>query len=257
MSDFLLNLARRSAGLAPMVRARAMPARGSDALDVESHPGAAGERPLPQAPAPLEIPRIAHVASVPHAIAETGSGTPLLRAPDAASDQTVRRAIAASGTPAVARAAAPRPAEQSVAAPFVTVRAAEAGVASSVLPAEPPPIASPAIRGDDAWTEALADEPGNGAPDAPVPRIARIEPMELPAAPAAAAPMLSMLSTPERTIHVKIGAIEIVGDDGRSPERGTLEQPSHVAEASRATGATPPAGFDDFAALRSYAPWTW
>jgi len=56
---------------------------------------------------------------------------------------------------------------------------------------------------------------------------------------------------PERTVHVRIGAIEIHG----------VESPAAPPPPAPLPPSTPPAtvtaGFDEFARLRSYAPWPW
>ena len=60
--------------------------------------------------------------------------------------------------------------------------------------------------------------------------------------------------TAERTVHVRIGAIEIhSGDSAQAPTAATPAPALAVASAS----ASPAGGFDDFTALRSYAPWAW
>jgi len=61
--------------------------------------------------------------------------------------------------------------------------------------------------------------------------------------------------TPERTVHVRIGAIEIFGADTASQQPAVAAAPS--ATASAAAPPSPAGGFDDFAALRSYRPWAW
>lgn len=254
MSDFLLNLARRSAGLAPTVRARAMPSPGGgDALDLEAHVGATSERSLPNASASIEMPRVAQVATVSQSTAVAPSPAPLVLAPAAAPARTARRTAAASAT-AAAVSAAPRTAEPSSGAPPATAQSAAPREAPNVPNAASTAIASSAIRDNEPWTDALDREPRHSASDTPAPLVVRIEPADAPAVPAAAAPLVS---TPERTIHVNIGAIEIIGDEGQSAARPALEPPSQPAESSRASGSTASAGFDDFAALRSYAPWTW
>jgi len=87
--------------------------------------------------------------------------------------------------------------------------------------------------------------------DAPAPTVVTIEPVER-ADTAATATRAE--PTPERTVHVRIGAIEIFGGDAASP------QPAVAAASTAAPTAaptSPPSGFDDFAALRSYRPWAW
>jgi hypothetical protein len=57
---------------------------------------------------------------------------------------------------------------------------------------------------------------------------------------------------------VRIGAIEIHSDDRGSAARAVL--PDATTPAAQMPGARPASGlggFAEFAALRSYAPWTW
>jgi hypothetical protein len=92
------------------------------------------------------------------------------------------------------------------------------------------------------------------ASDAPAPVVVTIQPAAL-AAPATPAP--GHESTPERTVHVRIGAIEIYGADaGGAAQTPTAIAPA-TALATPASPASPAGGFDDYAALRSYAPWAW
>jgi hypothetical protein len=80
------------------------------------------------------------------------------------------------------------------------------------------------------------------------PAVVAIEPAPLAAA-APAAPRTE--PTAERTVHVRIGAIEI---HAAQPAAVPLppSTPAAVAPQTPAAG-----GFDDFARLRSYAPWEW
>jgi hypothetical protein len=57
-------------------------------------------------------------------------------------------------------------------------------------------------------------------------------------------------------VHVRIGAIEIYGADADA----RAQTATAIAPAAVATPASPASsagGFDDYAALRSYAPWAW
>jgi hypothetical protein len=54
-------------------------------------------------------------------------------------------------------------------------------------------------------------------------------------------------------VHVRIGAIEIYGADAGAG----AQTPAAIAPVAAATPASPASGFDDYAALRSYAPWAW
>jgi hypothetical protein len=91
------------------------------------------------------------------------------------------------------------------------------------------------------------------ASDTPALAVATIQPAEV-SAPAAPVPLAD--PAPERTVHVRIGAIEIYGPDaGLSEHTPAAIAPSAVAAPS--FPAPPAGGFDDYAALRSYAPWAW
>ena len=58
----------------------------------------------------------------------------------------------------------------------------------------------------------------------------------------------------ERTVHVRIGAIEIYPADTRA----NAQAPAVAAPVLAAAPSSVPAGgFDEFAALRRYTPWTW
>ena len=90
-------------------------------------------------------------------------------------------------------------------------------------------------------TEQLLVERQAAAPHAPA--------AVAPAAPRAAPAAQTSQAAPERTIQVRIGAIEI------RPEQ-TLVPPA-PPQPIAATAPPPPGGFESFAALRSYAAWTW
>jgi hypothetical protein len=91
--------------------------------------------------------------------------------------------------------------------------------------------------------------------DEPNPVFVAIEPAK---SPATTAPASNPTSSGERTVHVRIGAIEIHNDDRGSAPRAVL--PDATTPAVQMPGALPASGlggFAEFAALRSYAPWTW
>jgi hypothetical protein len=72
--------------------------------------------------------------------------------------------------------------------------------------------------------------------------------------PLRSAPSAAVASGPpdppvERIVHVRIGSIEIQGPPTAAG------QPAAPNPAPPSSAATPPAGFDEFARLRSYAPW--
>jgi hypothetical protein len=261
VSDFLVNLARRSAGLAPVVRARWAPA-----VDLDDAAGAT-EEPVSRAGAERAEVRVSAAAPSPHASA-TSHGTPVQRpaavvhvAPQP-SARVAQRTPAASLAPA--SAATPTPARgggTSTVAPLAPSRSVVDAPAAIVPASTAVASAAPAAPDSAPRTRARADEPRTIATrvetvvrhetsNAPAPTVVTIEPVKraVTAVPTRAEP------TPERTVHVRIGAIEIFGDAAASP------QPAVAAASTAAPTAaptSPPSGFDDFAALRSYRPWAW
>ena len=255
MSDFLVNLARRSAGLAPVVRARVSP------TVIASE--APSEAPVPSAlrhdaaPTPVRI-----IQRAPAAIpaAPVASPAPALRVADAPpvspriqpAVETVMRetAVVHLTTPALpVSPPVPRPTERSDT------------IAPAIVPA--------AIARIDPVEESQHDEPRHeimseiplvnerviepAARAAPAPVVATIRPVT-PSVQVTTASRAEPNS--ERTVNVRIGAIEIYG-----PEKGAdapkLPPSAPTAVATPVTPASPAGGFDDYAALRSYAPWTW
>ena len=88
--------------------------------------------------------------------------------------------------------------------------------------------------------------------DAPAPVVVTIEPAERAVT---SAPVSRAEPAPERTVHVRIGAIEIHGADAASQQHSVTAAAGTSAPAALPTPS--PTGFDDYAALRSYAPWAW
>ena len=262
MSDFLVNLARRSAGLAPVVRAR-----GAPAVDPDDAAGAT-EEPASRAGTERAEVRVPAAAPSPQA-STTSHGAPVQQpapvvhvAPQPAA-RVAQRTPAAS--PAPASAATPTPArggDTSITAPlalsrpFVDVPAAIVPASTAVASATPATPDGPPRRrerADEAREIATRVETvvRHETSDAPAPTVVTIEPVERAGTGATAA---RVEPTPERTVHVRIGAIEIFGGDAASP------QPAVAAASTAAPTAaptSPPSGFDDFAALRSYRPWAW
>lgn len=296
MSDFLLNLARRSAGLAPVVRARSVPLASmpSDGPgDLEAIGGARSSEP-PPAPAAVVTPAGASPVAVDTPQSEA-TPTPLAAPSASAATLVVQRApLLASAAPASPAPATPAAVPESAepapapAAPreWATLEPAGADRAATVVeptpqaaqPAasrwigEPPPEAQvtmvvPAPRGESdhsmAATPQVAPDP-TVAPERPT-IIERVVEPAAPAAleraavlvepaPAAATGRAALAwSEPieERTVHVRIGAIEIHATE---PPSSALVA---TAPAPAAPQASPATGFDDFARLRSYAPWEW
>lgn len=138
--------------------------------------------------------------------------------------------------------------------------------ARNVLPV-PPPGPSPLPPSADARyarvdvhrdPQELSQSPDGGhrddgtlAPPALPPPPAVTEPA-VSAVPPAPAPAARSAAPPERVVQVRIGTIEIHGappPEAAGPAPAAPEQPGDRPTAS------PSAGFDEFAGLRSYAPW--
>jgi len=262
VSDFLVNLARRSAGLAPVVRARWAPA-----VDLDDAAGAT-EEPASRAGAERAEVRVPAAAPSPQASA-TSHGAPVQQpapvvhvTPQPAA-RVAQRTPAAS--PAPASAATPTPArggDTPIVAPLAPSRPA-VDVPAAIVPASTAVASTTPVTPDGPpRTRERADEARaiatrvetvvrHETSDASAPTVVTIEPVERPETAATAA---RAEPTPERTVHVRIGAIEIFGGDAASP------QPAVAAASTAAPTAaptSPPSGFDDFAALRSYRPWAW
>ena len=301
MSDYLVNLARRSAGLAPMVRARvaqavapadsaseitlesdaarlpdvptrsemAIPLRESAArvaTDMAHAPIAPPAAPAPAAPAPVAsappdavqrvpIAAVAQSALPNHAATSaTVSETHVQPIPDVIVRPEFTPTVAAispRGGPPPGQPVVTRVVERVIESTAATVApAADAHVMSDansklvtpsrdtrfdeLLPIQP---RSPALS-DRAQAVAVVIEPAPRS-EVTIPAIA----LRNDAAP-----------TAERTVHVRIGAIEI--HSGESAQAPTAATPA-PALAVAAPSASPAGGFDDFTALRSYAPWAW
>jgi hypothetical protein len=84
-------------------------------------------------------------------------------------------------------------------------------------------------------------------PEAP-PTVASVEPAPARTPPRAAKDAAREEPDPERPVHVRIGAIEI---------HAAASEPASTSAPAPPPPTTPPGGFDEFARLRSYAPWRW
>jgi hypothetical protein len=267
VSDYLVNLARRSAGLAPVVRARVAPVAvaGSDSLDggaierqVVSRKGAEGAEVATRVVAPG-----AHASAVVNA-APTIAPVPVTRAASHVAAPAVQRAPVAGATsaapaaplaarggdaPVVAPRAGPRSTESAaIIVPATTAIASAANVALDDTPRSREMQHEP--RTIETRTETIVRAE---SAEAVVPVVVTIEPAEraVTAAPASRAE-----PAPERTVHVRIGAIEIHAADAAASQ----QHPVTAAAGTSAPAALPtpsPTGFDEYAALRSYAPWAW
>lgn len=292
MSDFLVNLARRGAGLAPVIRARVPSPPTSPMPDVP----AAGSKATPKAAAPAL--RDAPAQSTPAPQRESRSAEPSVTlvtmisaapAPDAQRTQIATPAMMAMPSPAVATAPDARPVAQIARGPIETV-------IRDALPPAPlaiaPPLSiprealsrDPASLSESAPLIAPASIARNDAADdsrprdsdrqrevagesvrvvetviKPMPSDARTEPAVVIRAAEenehASEPRV-VPPAPERTVLVRIGSIEIHG-----PEANTGSSMPVAAPAASTIASVPPSapagGFEEFAALRSYAPWAW
>ena len=262
MSDFLVNLARRSAGLAPVVRARSAPVVDRDDFaSATDEPAARGgvESAEPRASAAAPMP---HPSAMSH-VAPVQQPAPVVRVAAQTSGLVAQRTPAATPAPAAPVALAPaHGGDTPTVVPLAASRAA-VDAAATIVPASmavasatsAAPDITPRVRerSDEPRTIATRLETvvRHETSNAPAPTVVTIEPVEraATAVPTRAEP------TPERTVHVRIGAIEIFGADAASQQPAVAAAPS--ATASAAAPTSPPSGFDDFAALRSYRPWAW
>ncbi len=297
MSDYLVNLARRSVGLAPMVRARVAPPAPPIDATTQMAPESIAERATPAtnhdaaaAPVPTIAATVASASSVmpsvPVApIAMVNPSSPMMQrapitaamptvAPVAPTVQSLRPTDDASvGRNALtridgARDDSPRPPAPTLAAEnAVVTRLVEHVVETGshvITPAatvrvEPrvemrPAADKPGVK-VDAPQPALREALPTGSESTDVVAI-MVEPApraDVYAPPPA--PRVDGPSAPERTVHVRIGAIEIHGAASAFiPQAALPAAPSAVDAAASSTASS---GFDDFTALRSYAPWAW
>jgi len=286
VSGYLLNLALRSAGIAPAVRSRpAAPSTdaGASTSAVESaHADTDGVSPAAViAPAAEPAP----AAPIQPSGALTAAASPSVAAPIASLPEPVVQRLTMSGAPApsavaalgVSPAPAPiAPATREIpsasrdveptsvservgtgpmpAASTAIVHDLEAPFPSSAPSDAPPPLAKmssfvePERHGIERVIDTHILEPATEAGSRPA--IVAIS----PAPSANAAPLdrtTAAVNEPlERVVHVRIGAIEIHG--APAPLPAASAPPSAVAVDPVAALET---GFDRFARLRSHAPW--
>lgn len=242
MSSFLVNLARRSAGLGPIVRARSVPALPESDLSPEA---AAEAKSVPVALAPTPSPVVQRASAASPATPATRS-TPIALAEDS---QPVATRLRMSVNPVPRERSAPsiEPSSDVVARPIAPAMFARIDPTDESRHEQ---HQREVLRVDSRIIERVIERATSDAPEA---IVVRIQPAETRGA-IPAAPLVQ--STPERIVHVRIGAIEIHGanvDPGAQPSAATAPSVS----ATPASAASPAGGFDDYAALRSYAPWTW
>lgn len=286
MTNFITNLARRSAGLAPVVAARVTPAAGvGDAGTPER--AAAPRMPLPSAPRPAEpqagstpihiyVDRGMSPAPTAASILPASVPAPPPAPKHAAPSESVVRETTRISTTTILVPATPVPARvlADSPAPLSPVRDLPGA-------APEPPRVEPRVEHGEAREVLTELEPARDeappAVEAAQPRtrleslreiVHRIEPRVEPEAvivapapttataiqPALARDAEARAAEPHpaesRIVQVRIGAIEI---HAAAPQAVSTPTPAAPSAAQRAT----PVGFDGFARLRSYAPWEW
>jgi len=141
--------------------------------------------------------------------------------------------------------------------PATAVEPAALARAAFTVPAPLAPEPLTALRRGEPFAHdsdlVVPDRIEAAANESPAPEVVTLQPAVL--APAGV-PALQSAPAPERTVHVRIGAIEIypARAEPGSPAPAALA-PTPVATSSAPASAA--GGFDDYAALRSYAPWAW
>jgi hypothetical protein len=263
MSDYLVNLARRTAGIAPVARPRSMPGPGLVAGAIRI-----GEHVFPASP-------LARSGSATGTDTSVVSGNPTPTT--SGSDHEARaREISPLGT-AVENAAwrdEHRPlrivdrgaALDGISDPATaTVSPRQPALSGTGLPS---PVGS--LSADDRASEVPSDPgPARARPaveprrdeltmELPLPRVSAGQRTDVPSvtptmpvlAPAPlGGPRTVIEGGPGREVHVRIGTIEIHAE-ADSPAPASLP-----AAAAPTTTVSSPGGFDDFVRLRSYAPW--
>jgi hypothetical protein len=297
VSDFLVRLARRGAGLTPAVRARATPppappeaAAAAAAGEVEAprNVGVPALTTTPVTPAlgpappilsrePALTTRPAPIVAVP---APLGEPLPLAAVPPARPGPPVAPAASPRTPPAEALGppgtrvvvgevseadAAPRAPLPEV--EHLPARRIETRIERAAAPAPPTESRPSSIDGSSPLPSPQTPVRATGAEDIQVvERLIERAPVGEPRVEVAAAPLASAIEpapttpplrslpdpAPERVIQVRIGAIEIHAPQPVAPA-------APLAPSAPATAPPPPpaGGFDDFASLRSYAPWRW
>jgi hypothetical protein len=248
VSGYLANLARRSVGMVPVAHPRVGPASGSDARLVR-------DRAEPAAPGPSERTG----PSLP--AGDRGQGTlpdgvrsdPL--SADDATSETRELAPRVLDEPRRLRLVetSPNP-ERRVDGglpPAHAAGVAAGGVAPPVeirpapIPREPAASRDLVLPGHET-SEASAGS-SHGSNGTVTPRVTVIEPALSPAHLASARTVIESRGR-GRDVDVRIGTIEIHAEPA-SPA------PAPPAPPATAVAGRPQGGFDDFARLRTYAPW--
>lgn len=285
MSEFLANLARRAAGLAPSVDARpgavalvadSAPFEGDG---VHAEPTSGGEATSSRLVSDGSAPPALPVARVSTDVTAPGTGSPPIAA--VAVPMVQRIVLPATAAPVTTAAAAlPAPAFSPVtpvardagpnivrnpqpiwgvsALPAVAADGSRAGIdATSLPPAAPqdvtevssaPVPATPELPIVERFiTNTNLVEPARDTARA---HDTENSPSPLPAVVQAATPAPGTDTLPERVVHVRIGAIEI---HGAVP----VAAPAPPAPHTLASVPSSDGGFDRFARMRTYAPSEW
>jgi hypothetical protein len=289
MTGYLLNLARRSVGLAPVVHASVPLAATVQDAPFEALAETVAPRVDPPKPSGMTVGDVAQgppVRAIEPPRVSAPAAIPI--APSAAPATVVQRLLATGVAPAAAPAppigpsaiapvaaqvpafverahietgATPTAAARSPPAPSQLEPAARAPerVEPGTQPVPATPIAMPgeAARPEDRPAPLARDELHivervieSTRTESPAPIVASIRPAE---SLAEAAAVQHVEPVPERTVHVRIGAIEIYTADNATSASVASVLP---AAAPAVPSAAPAGGFDDYVALRSYAPWT-
>jgi len=280
VSDFLVNLARRSAGQSPVARAEWTPPAAADAdaaaaverdgapiqhVALPAPPAATTSAPERAMPIDRYVPPpqpIAHVAAVAAGeIVQRVALVPAVAAPQAplappparpSAEVTPHVAVA----PAHVEAPAQDPSPQVVAIP---ARASDWSAVSRVV-APPPPVSDAPGRDVptvlplvERITERIVTEEHGIEPQPddrilpPLPRHVDAE-VRTPQPAAAGSVAMARDADPpaERVVHVRIGAVEI---------HGPVPPPPPIAAPAIAPTLATTEPFERFARLRSYASW--
>ena len=277
MSDYLVNLARRSVGIAPMARPRSGPGpgpiagmvRGVEQPSPSSTPVRGG--PLVGTDSSLRSGSLRLIGVEPardeaeraHRAAPSGS---VADGPARVIRETEPTGRGGSGAPRLAdRAPAVAGVADAPATRIVPGQQASTGAGPSLPARATSPNAdrpSDMSRGPEPDRNRPAVEPRRddvtvvlplpASPDGP----RRIDPsgtvlIEPALAPAPLGGLRAIIEdgTPGREVHVRIGTIEIHAESDTPP-------PTPVPPAAApALSASPQGGFDEFVRLRTYAPW--
>jgi len=251
-----------------MVRARSAPPPSSAThlpppVVVQLGPTPAAPVPVASVsvyPGPTVVQRAA-LASLPSPASARPVATPattLLGAPpvvarhrDTAPEQVITPVRVADALSAHAdTSATPAQDVTIVSVPVTRSLRAEAVISASARPIEAV-TAGPSADARATGADSPARQGGIGPVAVTIEPALRVTSVAAPQRPHAEA-----VSTSERTVHVRIGAIEIVSADSQSrPHQAAIAAAAAATPASAA--GTSFVGFDAYTALRSYAPWTW